>query len=108
MLEYTDFSSIAEYGNENWKGAYTKKEVKLNADNYWKDYQWSMQNEIIAESISFLLSNLLQDWNDGNENVISWLIQLINDLKIVDMDFNDYEGTDELLIKFIREVESHD
>jgi hypothetical protein len=108
MLKYTDFLNIAKYGNENWKGAYSPEEVRQNAENYFSDYQWSMQNEIIAESISFLLSNFLQDWNDGNENVISWLIQLINDLKIVDMDFNDYEGTDELLVKFVREVESHD
>lgn len=103
MLKYTDFLNIAKYGNENWKGNYTKEEVRQNANNYWQDYQWSMQNEIIAESISFLLSNLLQDWNDGNDNVVSWINQLINDLKIVDMDFNDYEDESPLLVKFIRE-----
>ena len=104
MLEYTDFSSIAKYGNENWKGAYSPEEIKENADNYWQDYQWSMQNKIIAESILFLLFNLLQDWNDGNDNIIvSWISQLINDLKIVDMDFNDYEDESPLLVKFIRE-----
>lgn len=101
MLKHQDFLNIAEYGNENWKGAYSPEEVRQNAENYFIDYQWSLKNEIVTESISFLLFNLLQDWNDGNENVISWISQLIDDLDII----ND---TNALLTKFIKEVENHD
>ena len=37
MLEYVDFYTIAEYGNENWKGSFTPREIANNAYNYKAD-----------------------------------------------------------------------
>lgn len=41
MLEYADFYNIAEYGNENWKGSFTPKEIACNAYDYLCEYQAS-------------------------------------------------------------------
>ena len=30
LMKYEDFLALAEYTNENWKGSYTKEEVKEN------------------------------------------------------------------------------
>lgn len=102
MLKYQDFLNIAEYGNENWKGNYSPEEIRQNADNYFSDYQWSLKNEIVTGTITFLLFNLLQDWNDGNDNdnIVSWISQLINDLDIIKVNT--------LLTKFIKEMEHND
>ena len=35
MLEYGDFYDIAEYGNANWDGSYTQREVACNAYNFF-------------------------------------------------------------------------
>lgn len=41
MLEYSDFYNIAEYGNENWKGSFTPREIANNAYDYLCEYQAS-------------------------------------------------------------------
>ena len=41
MLEYADFYNIAEYGNENWKGSFTPREIANNAYDYLCEYQAS-------------------------------------------------------------------
>lgn len=33
-MEYGDFYDIAEYGNANWKGNFTPKEIACNAYDY--------------------------------------------------------------------------
>ena len=41
MITYNDFYSIAEYGNENWKGSFTPREIANNAYDYLCEYQAS-------------------------------------------------------------------
>ena len=38
---YSDFYDIAQYGNENWKGSFTPREVANNAYDYLCEYQAS-------------------------------------------------------------------
>ena len=40
-MEYSDFYDIAEYGNENWKGNFTPREIANNAYDYLCEYQAS-------------------------------------------------------------------
>ena len=42
-MEYTDFYNIAEYGNENWKGSFTPKEIACNAYDYKTEYDYSIK-----------------------------------------------------------------
>ena len=42
-MEYTDFYNIAEYGNENWKGGFTPREIACNAYDYKVEYDYSIK-----------------------------------------------------------------
>ena len=41
-MTYDDFYTIAEYGNENWKGSFTPREVACNAYDYLCEYRYSV------------------------------------------------------------------
>ena len=43
MMEYNDFYAIAEYGNENWKGSFTPREIACNAYEYKVEYDYSIE-----------------------------------------------------------------
>ena len=43
MMEYDDFYTIAEYGNENWKGSFTPREIANNAYEYKVEYDYSIE-----------------------------------------------------------------
>ena len=43
MMEYNDFYLIAEYGNENWKGSFTPREIACNAYEYKVEYDYSIE-----------------------------------------------------------------
>lgn len=42
-MEYEDFYDIAEYGNANWKGYFTQKEIACNAYDYKVEYDYSIK-----------------------------------------------------------------
>ena len=41
MMIYDDFYAIAEYGNENWKGNFSPREIANNAYDYLCEYHAS-------------------------------------------------------------------
>lgn len=43
MMTYDDFYIIAEYGNENWKGSFTIREIACNAYEYKVEYDYSIK-----------------------------------------------------------------
>ena len=43
MMEYDDFYKIAEYGNENWKGSFSPREIACNAYEYKVEYDYSIE-----------------------------------------------------------------
>lgn len=43
MMTYDDFYTIAEYGNENWKGSFTPREIACNAYDYKVEYDYSIK-----------------------------------------------------------------
>lgn len=61
MMEYSDFYDIATYGNDNWKGSFTEKEVACNAYDYWENFQWSKANKKLSDTIKYLVENLEED-----------------------------------------------
>ena len=84
MLEYTDFYDIAEYGNENWKGSFTPREIACNAYNYYEDFQWSKANNKVACTIQDLIDNLEEDAMNmpDNEDVKEWIRCIKTELNI--------------------------
>ena len=44
-MDYSDFYDIAEYGNENWKGNFTPREIACNAYDYKAEYDYSIKQD---------------------------------------------------------------
>lgn len=101
-MTYEDFLRIAEYGNKNWKGSFTKKEIEQNAEIYYADFLWSKANETISETIKTFAKNLADDVREmpDLEEPKQWVYQIAEELGLIDMDCNDYLNTDEWLVNF--------
>ena len=98
MMEYDDFYSIAEYGNENWKGSFTSREIANNAYDYLCEFHESKTNNEPTEIIKTLCSLLAED---GSDECKWWLKEIAEELNLIDMDWRDYLETDEWLKEFI-------
>ncbi len=72
-LEFSDFYDLAEYGNKNWKGSFTPKEVACNAYDYYEEYQQSVKQGHPTHTMMELY-NLLKD--DDSDEVEYWLSNL--------------------------------
>ena len=98
MLGYGDFYDIAEYGNANWKGGYTPKEVACNAYDYLCEFKYSKTSQEPSDTIKELTKLLAED---ASEKAKDWLYQIAEELGLIDMDWQDYSDTDEWLKEFI-------
>lgn len=80
MLEYSDFYDIAVYGNENWKGSFTPKEIACNAYDYYVEFKWSEKNKQLSATISTLCKNLIDDIESDPDNLEAahWVEQIIS------------------------------
>ena len=63
MLEYSDFYDIAEYGNENWKGCFTLKEIACNAYDYLCEYRYSVAKGKPTNTMIELCKLIREDMN---------------------------------------------
>lgn len=77
MLEYSDFYDIAAYGNENWKGSYSPKEVACNAYDYYSDFKASKEQGKPTDLIQKLLMLLL---DDGSEDCKCWFWYIVREI----------------------------
>ena len=77
-LTYEDFYDIAEYGNSNWKGCFTPREIACNAYNYLVDFEYSKaKGGHISSTIQELL-RLLDE--DGSVECCFWANTIRNEL----------------------------
>lgn len=60
-MEYGDFYDIAEYGNANWKGNFTQKEIACNAYDYLVEFEKSKNDEKPTHTIKELCKLLAED-----------------------------------------------
>ena len=97
-MEFNDFYTIAEYGNENWKGNFTAKEIACNAYDYLVEFEKSKNDEKPTNTIKELAKLLAED---GSEECKEWLYRMADKLELIDMDWKDYSDTDEWLKEFI-------
>lgn len=79
IMEYGDFYDIAVYGNENWKGSFTPKEIACNAYDYYAEFKWSVKNKQLSATISTLCKNLIDDIESDpdNEQAAWWVNEII-------------------------------
>lgn len=71
MLDYGNFYDIAVYGNTNWKGSFTPKEIACNAYDYNSDYDYAMAqgkpNRTMIELCKLICEDM--DWQDYIETM---------------------------------------
>lgn len=63
-MTYGDFYDIAKYGNENWKGFFTPKEVAENAYEYLCAFEESIKKKELTKTIQELLNLLLDEQSE--------------------------------------------
>lgn len=87
QMSYSDFYDIAEYGNANWKGKFTPKEIAENAYRYYADFLWSVENKTVSETIKTLCKNLAEDAREmpDSEEPKRWLNQMAEALGLDDI-----------------------
>lgn len=109
MLTYADFYDIAVYGNENWKGNFTKKQIACNAYDYYSDFEWSKANDEIAHNIKLLCKNLADDLREmpDLEEPREWLYRIAEELDLLDIDYMDYEETDKAIIEYFKGINGY-
>lgn len=73
MLTYGDFYDIAKYGNENWKGGFTEKEVADNAYEYLCAFQESKEKP----KVNYIMQDLLQTLDEDNCEESSYYADMI-------------------------------
>lgn len=78
-MDFEDFYDIAAYGNENWKGTFTPKEIAINAYNYYSDFEWSKKNSKPSASMLFLMVQLAGDAKESNE-ASYWFNRIVKEL----------------------------
>lgn len=64
---YEFFYGIAEYGNENWKGFLSARELATAAFTYFEEFVESMMQGKFTHTINELHKNLCEDWQNGSD-----------------------------------------
>ena len=97
-LTYEDFYDIASYGNENWKGSYTQKEVACNAYDYLSEFRASKTSIEFSGEVTETIKELVRLLQkDGSYQCRLWLYEIADGLDMIDMNYHDYLDTDEYL-----------
>lgn len=81
MLDYSFFYDIAEYGNANWKGNFSPKEIACYAYDYLVEFEESKAKGgyYISSTIQELL-RLLDE--DGSEECCFWASEIRSELRL--------------------------
>ena len=88
-MEYADFYDIAEYGNENWKGKFSPKEIAYNAYDYKVEYDYSIEQgkptrtmvelcKLICEDIGYADYEEIQEESE-NALTVEQMKQILSD-----------------------------
>lgn len=78
-MTYEDFYDIAEYGNANWKGCLTPREIACNAYDYLCEFRYS--KAIGGYHISSTIQELLRLLDeDGSEEANHFATQIRKEL----------------------------
>ena len=88
-MEYSDFYDISEYGNENWKGYFTPREVANNAYIYKAEYDYSIEQgkttrimielcKLICEDMDYVDYVEIQEESE-NALTVEQMKQILND-----------------------------
>lgn len=77
-MDYETFYDIAVYANSNWKGSFTQNEVAEFAQEYLSEWEESLKHNEPTHTIKELRVLLIQDLENGSNEVEKWLEQMEN------------------------------
>lgn len=77
-MEYANFYDIAEYGNTNWKGNFSPREIAINAYDYLCEFKISKKYHLPTLVIQELLKLLKED---DSEETKDWHDKILNEIK---------------------------
>lgn len=78
MMQYEDFYDIAVYGNTNWKGSFTQKEIACNAYDYLVEFEVSKARKRPLYAIKELVKLLMQD---GTDDCLEWVARITSEIE---------------------------
>lgn len=78
-MKYADFLRIAEYGNVNWKGSFTKEEVEQNAKDYYAEWEYSQKQGKATHTMEELCKLLIDDIEGKSEESLNFLNGILDE-----------------------------
>lgn len=69
-MDFGFWWDIATYGNENWKGGFTPREVAENAYEYLCEWEATVSECEITWNINELLHLLDEDYRNGSDKAL--------------------------------------
>ena len=70
-MDYAYFYSIAEYGNEHWKGSFTPREIANNAYDYNVECDYSINQGKPTHTMIELCKLICEDMGKEIENILT-------------------------------------
>lgn len=85
-MDFEAFYDLVVYGNDNWKGGMSGKELAMNAFELYNDYQYSVENKTLSTNLVNLVGNLLDDACNEYEEVadteeMQWVRKIIESVR---------------------------
>lgn len=77
-MELHDFLRIAEYGNANWKGSFTQKEIQQNAKDYYAEWKCSKEQGKATPIMEELCKLLIEDIEGGSREAEDFIYDILN------------------------------
>lgn len=74
MINFDFFYRLAVYGNENWKGSFTDKEIKQNAEDYYAEFKYSKEQGKATHTMEELCKLLIAD---GDQEAMQFLYDIL-------------------------------
>lgn len=82
-MDFGFWWDIATYGNENWKGGFSSKEVAENAYEYLCEWEATERVGVPTSTIETLMEQLHEDLVNGNEKAEEFLDEMKYQLRKV-------------------------
>ena len=84
-MDYGFWWDIATYGNENWKGFFSPREVAENAYEYLCEWEATISNHDVTPNLDDLMKLLHEDYCNGNVQALDLLTTIVDELQYRDI-----------------------
>lgn len=75
-LTFEFWQNVADYGNYNWNGHFSDREIRENAELYFEDWKYSIKQKELSDTIRTLIRNLTEDVEENVDEAKEFLIEI--------------------------------